>query len=185
MALWLDKHRPTTLDKLTLHENLTDRLRKVANSPQFPHMLFYGPPGSGKRTRIMAVLREMFGASAEKLKVEHREFKVRPSAWRARRPPLGASLTPHPRAARECFGRGGADGGLEQLPRRAQPERRGHEGLEDRAGGDQGDRAEPRHQHRLRRALLQGCASRTGSAAGTVLISDVGGCLNLRSGGAE
>jgi len=96
MALWLDKHRPTTLDKLTLHENLTDRLRKVANSPQFPHMLFYGPPGSGKRTRIMAVLREMFGASAEKLKVEHREFKVRPSAWRARRPPLGASLTPHP-----------------------------------------------------------------------------------------
>jgi len=186
MALWLDKHRPTTLDKLTLHENLTDRLRKVANSPQFPHMLFYGPPGSGKRTRIMAVLREMFGASAEKLKVEHREFKVRP--FRLARPPPAARHEPDAasaHAARECFGRGGADGGLEQLPRRAQPERRGHEGLEDRAGGDQGDRAEPRHQHRLRRALLQGCASRTGSAAGTVLISDVGGCLNLRSGGAE
>ena len=76
MALWLDKHRPANLDKLTLHPNLNDRLRKVANSPQFPHLLFYGPPGSGKRTRIMCVLREMFGGSVEKLKVEHREFKL-------------------------------------------------------------------------------------------------------------
>jgi replication factor C subunit 3/5 len=76
MSLWLDKHRPANLDKLTLHEGLNARLRKVANSPQFPHLLFYGPPGSGKRTRIMCVLREMFGASVEKLKVEHREFKL-------------------------------------------------------------------------------------------------------------
>ena len=34
MSLWLDKHRPTNLDKLNLHEPLNARLRKVANSPQ-------------------------------------------------------------------------------------------------------------------------------------------------------
>lgn len=76
MALWLDKHAPNTLDKCSLHPELTERLRKVANSPQFPHLLFYGPPGAGKRTRVMATLREMFGSSVEKIKVEHREFKI-------------------------------------------------------------------------------------------------------------
>jgi|EP01047_Picozoa_sp_COSAG01_P078014 DNA polymerase III delta prime subunit len=68
MSLWLDKYRPTTLDKLTLQPNLTARLKKVANSPQFPHLLFYGPPGAGKRTRVMGVLREMFGPSVEKVR---------------------------------------------------------------------------------------------------------------------
>lgn len=57
MALWLDKHRPKTLDKLTLHDGITSRLKKIADSPQFPHLLFYGPPGGGKRTRIVALLR--------------------------------------------------------------------------------------------------------------------------------
>ena len=76
MPLWLDKYQPNTLDKLTLNDALTERLRKVANSPQFPHLLFYGPPGAGKRTRVLAVLREMFGPTVEKLKVDHREFKL-------------------------------------------------------------------------------------------------------------
>ncbi|KAH9784668.1 Replication factor C subunit 3 [Citrus sinensis] len=31
-----------------------------------PHLLFYGPPGSGKKTLIMALLRQVFGPGAEK-----------------------------------------------------------------------------------------------------------------------
>ncbi|KAJ0771565.1 putative ribosomal protein S5 domain 2-type [Helianthus annuus] len=41
-----------------------------------PHLLFYGPPGSGKKTLIMALLRQIFGASAEKVKVENKNWKV-------------------------------------------------------------------------------------------------------------
>lgn len=38
-----------------------------AASGDFPHTLFYGPPGAGKKTLIMAVLREVFGPGAEKV----------------------------------------------------------------------------------------------------------------------
>lgn len=34
-----------------------------------PHLLFYGPSGAGKKTLIMALLREMFGSSAEKVHI--------------------------------------------------------------------------------------------------------------------
>ena len=45
-------------------------------SGDFPHLLFYGPSGSGKKTRIMALLRELYGAGVEKLRVEHQNFEV-------------------------------------------------------------------------------------------------------------
>jgi replication factor C subunit 3/5 len=73
--LWVDKHRPTKLDDLTYHEATTERLRALASRPStMPHLFFYGPSGSGKKTRINALLRELYGSNVEKLKLDKRTF---------------------------------------------------------------------------------------------------------------
>jgi replication factor C subunit 3/5 len=41
-------------------------------------LLVYGPSGAGKKTRIVAVLRALYGPAVEKLKIDQRTF-VTPS----------------------------------------------------------------------------------------------------------
>eukprot|EP00512_Aurantiochytrium_limacinum_P012355 CAMPEP_0171579106 /NCGR_PEP_ID=MMETSP0961-20121227/8252_1 /TAXON_ID=87120 /ORGANISM="Aurantiochytrium limacinum, Strain ATCCMYA-1381" /LENGTH=368 /DNA_ID=CAMNT_0012135543 /DNA_START=117 /DNA_END=1220 /DNA_ORIENTATION=+ len=74
--LWVDKHRPKALGKLDYHQGLTERLKAVAQKGDIPHLLFYGPSGAGKKTRVMALLREIYGPGVEKVKLEHRTFKT-------------------------------------------------------------------------------------------------------------
>jgi len=44
--------------------------------PDMPHLLFYGPSGAGKKTRITCLLREIFGPGVEKLKAVTRTVKT-------------------------------------------------------------------------------------------------------------
>lgn len=75
MALWVDKYRPHSFDKMNLHENLNTRLKKLAASGDLPHLMFCGPSGAGKKTRILALLKELFGVSSEKVKVQQKSFQ--------------------------------------------------------------------------------------------------------------
>lgn len=76
MALLVDKHRPRTLETLTYHPSLTARLQSLASSGDFPHLLVYGPSGAGKKTRITATLRALYGPGAEKIKIDARIFQT-------------------------------------------------------------------------------------------------------------
>ncbi|KAF3290966.1 Replication factor C (RF-C) subunit [Orbilia oligospora] len=71
--LFVDKHRPKTLDSLTYHHDLSSRLKALANG-DFPHLLVYGPSGAGKKTRIIATLKELYGPGVEKIKIDSRLF---------------------------------------------------------------------------------------------------------------
>lgn len=74
MSLWVDQYRPRALDDLHYHQGLSSRLKALAASGDFPHMLFYGPSGAGKKTRITCTLRQLFGPGVEKLKIDQRVF---------------------------------------------------------------------------------------------------------------
>lgn len=76
MSLWVDKYRPRNLDSLDYHHNLTKSLRALASSGDFPHMLLYGPSGAGKKTRVLAVLKELYGSSVERIKIDTRAFQA-------------------------------------------------------------------------------------------------------------
>ncbi|KAF2872920.1 P-loop containing nucleoside triphosphate hydrolase protein [Massariosphaeria phaeospora] len=76
MALLVDKHRPRNLDALSYHSDLSDRLRALAQSGDFPHLLVYGPSGAGKKTRIVATLKELYGPGVEKIKIDARVFQT-------------------------------------------------------------------------------------------------------------
>jgi replication factor C subunit 3/5 len=58
--LW-ETQQPKHLDQMSVHKKLNDDLKKMVQWDDSPHLFFYGPPGCGKRTRIMAMLREQFG----------------------------------------------------------------------------------------------------------------------------
>ncbi|KAL3895565.1 MAG: hypothetical protein SGCHY_004626 [Lobulomycetales sp.] len=74
MSLWVDRYRPVGLRQLSYHDSLTEQLTRLAESQDFPHLLVYGPPGVGKKTRITAVLRQMYGPGVEKVKLDQRVF---------------------------------------------------------------------------------------------------------------
>lgn len=74
--LWVDKHRPKALNKLVIHKPIGDHLIKLVETGDCPHTLFYGPTGAGKKTLIMGLLRQIYGAAVERLKVETKPWKI-------------------------------------------------------------------------------------------------------------
>lgn len=74
MSLWVDKYRPKKLEQLSYHDSITQSLKALASTGDFPHLLVYGPTGAGKKTRIYSTLNELFGAQVEKLKIDVKTF---------------------------------------------------------------------------------------------------------------
>lgn len=79
MSLWVDKYRPKTLQALTHNDDLTSLLQSLSHQPRdLPHLLLYGPNGSGKKTRCMSLLESIFGSGVYRMKIDVRQF-VTPS----------------------------------------------------------------------------------------------------------
>ena len=76
--LWVEKYRPQTLEAANfLHQDTIAMLSQLATSEDFPHILFYGPSGAGKRTLTKGVLQALYGSNAvHKIKSEQKGIKV-------------------------------------------------------------------------------------------------------------
>ncbi|KAK5650626.1 hypothetical protein RI129_001655 [Pyrocoelia pectoralis] len=74
MSLWVDKYRPKDLSKLDYHKEQAENLKKLTQRGDFPHLLIYGPSGAGKKTRIMCILKDLYGCGVERLRMEQLNF---------------------------------------------------------------------------------------------------------------
>jgi replication factor C subunit 3/5 len=48
----IDKYRPMTKETIFFHKELIELLECMSKDEAIPHIIFYGPDGSGKKTTI-------------------------------------------------------------------------------------------------------------------------------------
>jgi len=61
-AVWVEKYRPSSLKDMVGQDAILPLLRSYAEKRSMPHLLFAGPPGSGKTTAALALARDLYGA---------------------------------------------------------------------------------------------------------------------------
>ncbi len=59
--VWVEKYRPRTLADVVGQEEAVERLRAYVTNGSIPHLMFAGPPGTGKTTSAIAMARDLYG----------------------------------------------------------------------------------------------------------------------------
>jgi replication factor C small subunit len=69
--MWIEKYRPKTLDNVVDQKETVTGINALLKTPAtMPHLLFAGPPGTGKSTVALCIARQLMGESFRKLVLE-------------------------------------------------------------------------------------------------------------------
>ena len=68
--LWAEKYRPRTLDEIINQEEVVVRLKKFVKERNMPHLLFAGPPGTGKTTAAHCLAHDLYGEGYQRYMLE-------------------------------------------------------------------------------------------------------------------
>lgn len=68
--LWAEKYRPRTLDEIVNQEEIVSRLKRFVEERNMPHLLFAGPPGTGKTTAAHCLAHDLYGENYRQYMLE-------------------------------------------------------------------------------------------------------------------
>ncbi len=68
--LWVEKYRPKSLDEIVDQKEIVERLKKFVEEKNMPHLLFAGPPGTGKTTAAHALAHDLYGENYRQYMLE-------------------------------------------------------------------------------------------------------------------
>jgi replication factor C subunit 3/5 len=63
---FVEKYRPDSLEEIISHVDIVHTIRKFIDGKTMPHLLFHGPPGTGKTSCMIAIAKEIYGPKAYK-----------------------------------------------------------------------------------------------------------------------
>jgi replication factor C subunit 3/5 len=67
---FVEKYRPDSLDDIVSHTEIIETVTKFVEEKKLPHLLFHGPPGTGKTSCIIAIAKKMYGKAYSSMILE-------------------------------------------------------------------------------------------------------------------
>eukprot|EP00756_Hemistasia_phaeocysticola_P067449 Hpha_TRINITY_DN9977_c0_g1::TRINITY_DN9977_c0_g1_i1::g.140609::m.140609/K10756/RFC3_5; replication factor C subunit 3/5 len=58
---WVEKYRPKNVSDILSHQDHIETITRLIDNRKMPHLLFFGPAGTGKTSTVMACARRLYG----------------------------------------------------------------------------------------------------------------------------